>query len=76
LEGQDSVPGGLIFQSNLGFRMVIDSLNEDPYRFFFCTIRGAASTKIGTRRTLWSLTIYAGRPVNQGGYKLFDRRKG
>lgn len=76
LEGTDRAPGALIYQSGLGFRLVIDSPQEDPYRFLFCCIRGASSTKLGTRRTLWNLTVYAGRPVNVGGFKLFDRVKG
>jgi hypothetical protein len=77
-EGQDNVPGGLIFGGNRGFRLVIDSPNEDPYRFYFCTLRNSSSSRLSTRRNLWSLSVYAirGYLTGRGNYSLFDRVKG
>jgi hypothetical protein len=74
-EGWDREPGSVIFAQGLGFRLVIDSNNEQPIRFPFCTLRASQSVKLGTRRKLWSLGIYASRQVLNGKLRLFDRIK-
>lgn len=87
VEGTDLLPGTPIFTAGLGFRLVIQSPNEDPWRFFYCLLRAPNSTKLGTRDTIWRLRIYGARPVlptpSAGqaqqlpkALPLFDRRFG
>lgn len=48
-----------IFTALGGFRLAIQSDTDEPWRFFFCTTRGAQRARVGTRRTAWDMSVYA-----------------
>jgi hypothetical protein len=75
-EGVSPNRGGLIFAGGAGIRVVITSPNADePWRFFFCTLRGPRGGKYGTRATRYDLTFYClqREAPNLGpGFWLYD----
>lgn len=59
-EGQQRSRGSVIFNNDLGFRLVVQSDGDEPWRFFWCTLRNAPQrAKVGTKRTAWDMSIYA-----------------
>lgn len=59
IEGIQKRRGGLVFANNKGFRLAIQSETDEPWRFLFCTLRTSQRAKVGTRRTVWDMGVYA-----------------
>ena len=77
-EGRQNQRGRVIFQNGLGFRITIAS-DDEPWRFFSCTLRGAQRSKVGTRRTAWDISCYAIPQEIQAlgaGWWLYDHTNG
>lgn len=66
-----------IFQTGLGFRLVIDSpLLNLPYRFFFTTFEGNLEQFLGTNPVNPTLPFHAIPREVDGRWALYDRQAG
>lgn len=78
--GKEPEIGKLVGLSGDSTRLVILSSMDIPYRFFHTRIRGDLSTKLGTKNTVWNLSIYAwaliGVQDSALGTPLYDNTAG
>lgn len=77
LEGTRGPAGFLMGSNNAAFRVVIASATDEPWRFFSCIARGLQGTKIGVRKTVWNLNLYAwafipATATSASGIALYD----
>lgn len=74
-EGVSPTRGNLVFTSGSGMRLVIASATDEPWRFFFSTLRGPRGKKVGTRKTSHDLAFYCIQrelPQIGPGFWLYD----
>ena len=58
-EGLAAQRGQLVFGNDNGFRLVIASNLDEPWRFYYCVCAGSQAFRVGTRATRWDLAIRA-----------------
>lgn len=78
--GNEPEIGKLVGLNGGSTRLVIQSSMDIPWRFFHTRVRGDMSTKLGTRNTVWNLSIYAwaliGVQDSALGTPLYDNTAG
>jgi hypothetical protein len=80
VDGEQPAIGRLVGSNNEANRLVIASADE-PWRFLCTVCRDAQSARIGVRKTVWDLDVYAwtfidAAQISAAGLPLFDHVNG